>query len=137
MINYVYLTVNSKKTIFKKTRILDLSFMNCLLTMMHISSESCDELKNEFMEACSKDFMITGGGLMKTFLGMDVEQRGRRIKMYLAYDIQQVLAYDIQQVLKEYKVYIEKLLSQPLLPNVVLKSEDVLEVLVPCKQKHY
>jgi hypothetical protein len=36
---------------------------------MHISS--CDELKNEFMEKHSKEFDITGEGLMETFLGME------------------------------------------------------------------
>jgi hypothetical protein len=68
MVNNGYLAVNSEKTIFKKTKgseyIIHFLFID---DMMHISS--CDELKKEFMDKYSKDFEITGGGLMKTFLG--------------------------------------------------------------------
>ena len=80
--------------------------------MMHISS--CDELKKEFMDKYSKDFEITGGGLMKTFLGMEVEQCGKTIKLHLDCYTQQVLA--------EYKVYIKKMLR----PKKVLISPGVL-----------
>jgi hypothetical protein len=49
--------------------------------MMHISS--CDELKKEFRDKYSKDFKITGGGLKKTFLGMEVEQSSKTSKLHL------------------------------------------------------
>ncbi len=35
---------------------------------------TCDKLRNEFLELYQKDFEITGGGLMETFLGMEVEE---------------------------------------------------------------
>jgi hypothetical protein len=44
------------------------------------------------MEKNYKDFEITGGGLMKTFLGMEVEQSGKKIKLHFDdYNIKQVL----------------------------------------------
>jgi hypothetical protein len=58
--------------------------------MKHISS--CDKLREEFMSNYSKDFDITGGGLMKTFLRMEVEQNDDTIKLHLDHYIQTVLA---------------------------------------------
>ena len=68
-----YLAVNSEKTIFMKHEgkhfIIHGLFVD---DMMHISTNT--KLKNEFMEKYSKDFSITGGGFMKTFLGMEIER---------------------------------------------------------------
>ena len=49
--------------------------------MMH--APICDELRDEFLELCMKDFEITGGGLMEIFLGMEVDQLGEVIKLHL------------------------------------------------------
>ncbi len=49
------------------------------------------------MEKYSRDFNITGGGLMKTFLGMEIEQSNRSIKLHLD--------HYIREMLNEYKVY--------------------------------
>ncbi len=49
---------------------------------------------------------------MKTFLGMEVEQKGRGIKLHLD--------YYIQQVLKEYKEYIKKMLRPQEGANIAL-----------------
>jgi hypothetical protein len=76
--------------------------------MMHISP--CDELKKEFMDKHFKDFEITGGGLMKTFLGMEAEQSGKTIKLHLDCYIQQVLAA------VECKIYIKKMLRPKNVP---------------------
>ncbi len=46
--------------------------------MMH--TYSCDAMKDEFLALCKKDFKITGGGKMETFLGMVVEQDDKCIK---------------------------------------------------------
>jgi hypothetical protein len=86
------------------------------------------------MDKYSKDFEITVGGLMKTFLGMEVEQSGKTIKLHLDCYIQQVLA--------EYKGYIKKMLrpkKAPISPGVILKLEDVTELLDQRKQtrKYY
>ncbi len=43
--------------------------------MMHIATNN--KRKNKFMEKYLRDFNITGGGFMKTFLGMEIEQSKR------------------------------------------------------------
>ena len=99
MIRNGYLAVNSDNTIFKKTKGSDYIIHGLFVDdMMHISS--CDELKAEFMKKYSRDFEITGGGLMKTFLGMEVEQDDTGIKLHLD--------QSIQTVLSEYTEYIKK-----------------------------
>jgi hypothetical protein len=89
MIVYGYSAVKSEKTIFKKTKGMDYIihglFVDDMIIMMHISS--CDELKQEFMY--SKDFQITGGGLIKTFL--EVEQSRKTINLHLDCYTHQVL----------------------------------------------
>jgi hypothetical protein len=47
---------------------------------VHIGTKN--KIKHEFIEKYSKDFDITGGGFIKTFLGMD----NRSIKMHLDYN---------------------------------------------------
>ncbi len=76
-------TVNDKDTLFVDD-------------MMHVPT--CDKLRNEILAIYPKDFEITGGGLMETFLGMEFEQPGKVIKLHLD-------SY-IQEVLTEYKEYI-------------------------------
>jgi hypothetical protein len=77
-----YLAVNSENTIFKKTKGSDNIIHGLFVDdRMHISS--CEELREVFMKKYSKDCEITGGGLMKTFLGMEVEQNAIEIKMHL------------------------------------------------------
>ncbi len=77
MIRNNYLLLNDcKKTIFKRTEGSDYIIHGLFVDdMKHISS--CDE----FTKKDSKDFEITGGGLMKTFLGMELEQNGQVIKL--------------------------------------------------------
>ena len=88
--------------------------------MMHMSS--CDELKAEFMKKYSRDFEIIGGGLTKTFLGMEVEQDDTGfvtgIKLHLD--------HYIQTVLSEYTEYIKKSLRPKkvqISPGVVLQPD--------------
>jgi hypothetical protein len=84
----------------------------------------------EFMAKYSNDFKITGGGMMKTFLGTKVVQSRRVLKLHLD--------YYIQQLLKDYKEYIKTMQRPkkvPISPGVVLKPEDVPKVLEQRKQK--
>jgi hypothetical protein len=60
------------------------------------------------MAKCSEDFEITGEGLMKTFLGMEVEPSGKTVTLKLD-------CY-IQQVLMDYKEYIKKMLCPKKVP---------------------
>ena len=97
---------------------------------MNISS--CDELRAEFMKKYSSDFEITGGGLMKTFLGMEVEQDDTGIKLHLD--------HYIQTVLSEYTEYIKKSLRPkkvPISPGVILHPDQVPAVPDKLKQKYY
>ncbi len=44
--------------------------------MIHIYS--CDAMKDEFLALYKKDFEITGGSKMETFLGMVVESEDQK-----------------------------------------------------------
>ena len=84
---------------------------------MHVPT--CDKLRDEFLELYQKDFEITGGGLMETFLGMEVEQPGKVIKLHLD-------SY-IQEVLKDCKEYIKESLRPKRIlmsPGLVLDNPD-------------
>jgi hypothetical protein len=75
----IYPAVKSEKTIFMKHQDADFIIHGLYVDdMMHIPT--CDALKQEFMEKYTKDFDITGGGLMETYLGMQVEQSPGKIR---------------------------------------------------------
>ena len=81
---------NSEKTIFMKHSGSEYIIHGLFVDdMMHIYS--CDAIKDEFMQLYSKDFEITGGRQMKTFLGMQVEQTARSIKIHLDHYIKEVV----------------------------------------------
>jgi hypothetical protein len=126
-----YPAVNSEKTIFMKRQGSDFIIHGLFVDdMMHVPT--CDKLRDEFLTLYQKDFEITGGGLMETFLGMEVEQPGQVIKLHLD-------SY-IQEVLNEYKEYIKKSLRPkrvPMSPGLVLNNEDCPVVPDPRKQKYY
>jgi hypothetical protein len=126
-----YPAVNSEKTIFMKRQGSDFIMHGLFVDdMMHVPT--CDKLRDEFLTLYQKDFEITGGGLMETFLGMEVEQPGKVIKLHLD-------SY-IQEVLKDYKEYIQKSLRPkrvPMSPGLVLDNEDCPDLPDPRKQKYY
>ena len=102
-----YLVVNSEKTIFMKTQGKDFIIHGLFVDdMMHIPT--CSRLQDEFIRKYSKDFDITGGGLMETYLGIEVEQPGKVIFLHLD--------NYINEVLEEYKAYIKKMLRVKRLP---------------------
>jgi hypothetical protein len=111
-----YPAVNSEKTISMKHQGSDFIIHGLFVDdMMHVPP--CDKLRDEFLTLYQKDFEITGGGLMETFLGMEVEQPGKVIKLHLD-------GY-IQEVLTEYKVYIKKSLRPKrvqMSPGIVLNN---------------
>jgi hypothetical protein len=77
-----YPATNSKKTIFMKPKGADFIIQGLFVDdMMH--ARTCDKLRDEFLELYRKDFEITCGGLMETFLGMDVEQPDKVIRLHL------------------------------------------------------
>ncbi len=86
---------------------------------------------DEFLALYQKDFEITGGGLLETFLGMDVKQPSKLIKLHLD-------TY-IQEVLTEYKEYIKKPLRPKrvlMSPGLVLDHEECPVTSDPRKQRH-
>ena len=89
--------------------------------MMHIYSS--DLMKDEFLALYKKDFEITGGSKMETFLGKIVEQKGKSIKIHLDNYVKEILA--------EYADYIKRLLRPkkvPMSSGVAFKAEDVPEL---------
>ena len=125
--------MNSEKTIFMKRKgakyIVHGLFVD---NMMHIYSS--DAIKDEFLALYKKDFEITGGSKMETFLGsgMVVEQKGKSFKIH-------VDNY-VKEVLTEYSDYIKGMMQPkkvPISPVVAFKAEDVPELPYPLKQKHY
>jgi hypothetical protein len=69
---------------------------------------------------------------METFLGMEVEQDNKTIKLHLG--------HYVHGMLTKYKDYIKKSLRPkrvPIAPGVILRPEDCPEVLDPTKQKYY
>jgi hypothetical protein len=124
-----YPAVNSEKTIFMKREGTDFIMQGLFVEdMMHILT--CDRLRGEFLELYQKDFEITGGGLMETFLGMEVEQPGKVIRLHLD-------KY-IRSVLDEYKEFIRKSLRPkrvPMSSGLVLNDEDCPPISDPRKQK--
>jgi hypothetical protein len=98
--------------------------------MIHVPTS--DALKKEFMEKYTRDFDITGGGLMETFLGMQVEQSKGRIRLHLD--------NYIQEILDEYKVFQTKSLHPmlvPIQPGLVLTKDDCPILPESRKQKFY
>ena len=77
-----YPAVNREKTIFMK-RVDDDFIIHGLFVddMMHIPTN--ESLWKEFIDKYSKDFDITGGMLMDSFLGMEVEQSEGKIRLHL------------------------------------------------------
>ncbi len=96
---------------------------------MHVPT--CYKLRDEFLALYQKDFEFTGGGLTETFLGMEVEQPGKVIKLH--HD-----SY-IQEVLTEYKENIKRSLRPKrvqMSPGLVLDNDDCPVTPDPRKQKH-
>ena len=126
-----YPAVNSEKTIFMKRDGDDFIIHGLFVDdMMHVPT--CDRLKAEFLEKYTKDFDITGGGLMETFLGMQVEQSKKAIRLHLD--------NYIRELLDEYKAYATKSLRPkltPIQPGLVLTQEDCPIVPDAKKQKFY
>ena len=84
-----YPAVNSEKIIFMKRQGSDFIMRGLFVDdMMHVPT--CDKLHDVFLRLYQKDFEITGGGLMKTFLGIEVELSGKVVELHLYSHIQEV-----------------------------------------------
>ncbi len=101
--------------------------------MMHIPTN--DSLRKEFMDKYSKDFDITGGTLMESFLGIEVEQSDGEIRLHLD-------KY-IKDIIDEYSLFSSKPVrprSVPSQPGPLLTRDDcpvVPDGPDPVRQKLY
>jgi hypothetical protein len=89
-------------------------------------------MKDEFLALYKRDFKVTSGSKMETFLCMVVEQKDKCIKIHVDKYVKEVIA--------EYTGYIKKLIRPKKVPTslaVALKAEDVPELPDPTRQKHY
>ncbi len=126
-----YLAVSSEKAFFMKHEgkhfIIHGLFVD---DIMHIATKN--KVKYEFMKKYSRDFNITGGGFMKTFLGMEIKQSKRSIKLHLD--------HYVCEMLNEYKAYIKESLRPMRVltsPGVIHRPEDSPTLPDPSKQKFY
>ena len=130
-----YPAVNSEKTIFMK-RVDDDFIIHGLFVddMMHIPTN--ESLWKEFIDKYSKDFDITGGMLMDSFLGMEVEQSEGKIRLHLD-------KY-ITDIVDEFSKFSAKIGAKPVRPRSVpsqpgllLTRDDCPISPDPIKQKFY
>ncbi len=134
MENDGYDAMINEKTVFMKQKcakyIIHGVFQVFVDDMMHIYS--CDAVKDEFLTLYKKNFEITGGSKMETFLGMVVGQEDECIKTHPDNYVKEVIA--------EYSDYSKKSLRPkkvPISPGVTFRTMDVPELPDPLKQKHY
>jgi hypothetical protein len=82
MDNNGYEAMNSEKATFVKRKGAEYIIHGLVVdNMMHIYL--CDAMKDEFLALYKKDFEITGGSKMETFLVMVVEQEKKCIKIHI------------------------------------------------------
>ena len=115
--------MNSEKTIFMKHEGAEYIIHGLFVDdMMHIFS--CDAMKDEFLALYKKDFEITGGSkMMKTFLGIVLEQEDKCIEIQLDNYVKEVIA--------EYSDYIKKSLRPKkvlISPGAAFRAEDIPEL---------
>ncbi len=98
--------------------------------MAHASTS--EKLKPQFIKEYKKEFYITCEDIMTSFLGMEVEQDEKSIKLHLD-------TY-VQDMLDEYKPTIKKFnkpKQMPMQPGVILEHDDCPETPDPREQKIY
>jgi uncharacterized glyoxalase superfamily protein PhnB len=90
MESHGYPAINSEKTMFMKWDGDDFILHGLFVDDMSTVPTS-DHLKEEFMALYSADFDVTGGDLMQSFLGLEVEQLDGCIKLHLDTYIQELI----------------------------------------------
>ncbi len=94
-----YPAVNIEKNIFRTAYFMAYSSIYYGRIVIQADSKA---LRAEFMENYIANFNITGGCIMETFLGMEVQQTNSSIKLHLD--------HYIQEILTKYEEYIKKTL---------------------------
>ncbi len=95
MESYGYPAINSEKTTFRKWDWYDFILHGLFVDDLSTIPTS-DHLKEDFMargfHGYSADLDVTGGDLMQSFLGLEVEQLDSCIKLHLGRYIQELIA---------------------------------------------
>ena len=89
-------------------------------------------LKEEFETLYSRDFKVTGGSPMTSFLGLEVEQKSEGISIHLDKYIEDLIG--------EYRLIHAKFIKPkavPMSPGLLLDNSDCPELPDPVKQKKY
>ena len=125
-----YHAVNNEETIFMKPEGDDWIMHGLYVDDMQHSSTS-QRLKNEFMTLYQRDFTVTGGETMETFLGMQVEHHPDGIHLHMT--------NYLDEVLSAYQEFIRRPLRPkrlPEAPNHCLSKDDCPEQCDPLAS-HY
>ena len=86
-----YGAVNNEKTIFMKW--VGKDFIIHALFVDDTQHTATDpSLMDEFLRVYRRDFEITGGDLMTTFLGLEIEQDNDEIRIHMDSYLQEILA---------------------------------------------
>ena len=131
MEEHEYLPINNEKTIFMKW-VGDDFIIHGVFVDDFKSIPTSKKLKDEFERLYSADFEFTGGNLMTSFLGLEVEQMESGIHLHLDTYIQEL----IEEFRMMYKKFV-KPKTVPMAPGLVLDDSDCPELPDPIKQKHY
>jgi hypothetical protein len=124
-----YLPVNNEKTIFMKWEGQEFILIGVFVDDFS-AIPTTQKLKIEFETLYAKEFDMTGGTPMESFLGLEVEQGNDGISLHLD-------TY-IQELIDEYRLIHRKFIKPktvPMSPGVVLDSTDCPELPDPVKQK--
>jgi hypothetical protein len=124
-----YLPINNEKKIFMKWEDEDFIHGVCMDDFATIPRSQ--KLKDEVEALYSADFDVTGGGVMTTFLGLEVEQTEGGTSLSLDTYIKEL----VEEYRNIHKKFIMKQ-SVPMSPGLVLNKEDCPELPDPIKQKH-
>ena len=131
MEEHEYLPINNEKTIFMKWEDEDFILIGVFVDDFS-AIPTTQKLKEEFETLYAKDFDVTGGKPMESFLGLEVEQCKDGISLHLD-------TY-IQELVDEYRLMHRKFIKPkkvPMSPGVVLDGTDCPEMPDPVKQKQY
>ncbi len=102
------LSVNNEETTFMKWVSEDFIILGLFVDDIQHTSKS-QALMDEFIHAYSQDFEITGGEIMSTFLGLQVDHVNSEVHMHMD--------HFVESVLNKYKTFmLNKRLRHKMLP---------------------
>ncbi len=107
MIEKEYPAAKSEHTVFIKWDGADFIIHGLFVDDMQSASTS-QKLMDKFLTAYGRDFEITGGDVMITFLGLQVDHDDQKIHLHMD--------NYVEEILREYKEYARKTLRPKKLP---------------------